>query len=137
MTSLILRTTTKFLTALLLMFSLFLLLRGHNDAGGGFVGGLVASIAIILFAWANTVAEARRLIRVDPRGIIGVGLLTALSSTIAAFLNGEPFLTGHVWAVDFLGVTSLKLSTALIFDTGVFLTVFGVTLTIILSLAED
>ena len=137
MNSLIFRTTTRFLVALLILFSLFLLLRGHNDSGGGFVGGLVAAIAIILFAWAANISEARRLLKVHPQFLIGLGLLVAVSSGILAFLKGEQFLTGHGTAVNILGITSLKLSTPLLFDVGVYLTVVGVTLAIILALSDE
>lgn len=137
MTSLIFRTTTRFIVALLLLFSIFLLLRGHNDAGGGFVGGLVAAIAVILFSWATSISEARQLLRVDPRFLIGLGVLMAMSSGLYALITGEPYLTGHGVAVPVFGLTSVKLSTPLVFDIGVYFTVIGVALTVILSLVEE
>lgn len=137
MNSLIFRTTVKFLVALLTLFSIFLLFRGHNDPGGGFVGGLVAAVAMILFAWATSISEARQLLRVPPQFLIGLGLLAAASSGMLAFFLAEPFLTGHGVTLDIRGITSLKVSTPLLFDIGVYLTVIGVTLAIIFSLAEE
>ncbi|MBI2868731.1 MAG: Na+/H+ antiporter subunit B [Chloroflexi bacterium] len=137
MTSLIFRTTTRFIVALLFLFSIFLLLRGHNDAGGGFVGGLVAAIAVILYSWATSTGEARRLLRVDPRFFIGLGILMAMSSGIPALIRGAPFLTGYAAPLAIFNVTALKVSTPLVFDIGVYLTVIGVALTIILSLGEE
>jgi len=75
--SLILSTATRLLLPLLLMFSIFLLLRGHNEPGGGFVGGLVAAAAFALHAIAYSVAATRRLLIIDPRALIGTGLLIA------------------------------------------------------------
>ncbi len=71
--SLILSTATRYLLPLLLLFSLFLLLRGHNEPGGGFVGGLVAVAAFALYALAAGTQEARSLLRVDTRTLMAVG----------------------------------------------------------------
>ncbi len=135
--SLILRTATRFLLPLLLLFSLFLLLRGHNSPGGGFVGGLVAAAAFALYALAFDVAAARQLLRIDPRQLIAVGLLVALASGMVAWLAREPFMTGQWSYITVLGIGPVPLGTPLIFDLGVYLVVVGVMLTIILSLAEE
>jgi multicomponent Na+:H+ antiporter subunit B len=134
MTSLILSTATRYILPLLLLFSIFLLLRGHNEPGGGFVGGLVAAAAFALYAIAFDVATARRTLGVDTRTLIGLGLLVALSSALAALIAGQPFMTGlwSEYAVPLLG----KVGTPLLFDTGVYLVVIGVALTIIFGLAE-
>lgn len=133
MSSLILCTATRFLLPLLLMFSVFLMLRGHNDPGGGFAGGLVAAAAFTLYAIAFDVPTTRRALRVDPRSFIGTGLLIALSSGIPPLLANKPFLTG-LWF--YLPGTKVKIGTPLFFDIGVYLVVFGIALTIILALAE-
>ncbi len=97
MISIILRTATKFLITLLLLFSVFLLLRGHNEPGGGFIGGLVAASAYVLHAMAYNVASTLSALRVAPRTLIGVGLVTAAISGLLPLLFGRPFLTG-LWA---------------------------------------
>lgn len=136
-TSLILRTATRMLLTVLLLFSLFLLLRGHNAPGGGFVGGLVAGSAFVLYAIAFDPASARRALHIDPRLLIGVGLLVAASGGILSLLRGLPFMTG-LWRKWMLpGGTVVEMGTPLLFDIGVYLVVMGVTLTILLSLMEE
>jgi multicomponent Na+:H+ antiporter subunit B len=137
MFSLILRTTTRFLLPLLLLFSVFLLLRGHNDPGGGFVAGLVASAAFALYAIAYDVKSARQMLRFDPKTIIGLGLSLAIGSGLLGLLRGQPFLTGQWVYLDWFGNSTLKIGTPLIFDLGVYLVVLGVMLSIILTLMEE
>ncbi len=137
MTSLILRTATRFLMALLLLFSIFLLLRGHNEPGGGFIGGLVAASAAALHAIAYDPATARSALWVEPRTLIGAGLVVAAGSGLWGLALGQPFLTGHWLDIDLPGVGALGLGTPLLFDLGVYLVVIGVTLTVILTLAEE
>ena len=86
MKSLILRTATRFLMPLLLLFALFLLFRGHNEPGGGFVGGLVVAAAFILYAIAYGVSAGRSALLIDPSTLVGIGLLVAFGTGIAAVL---------------------------------------------------
>jgi len=120
---------------LLLLFSIFLLYRGHNEPGGGFVGGLVAAGAFALYAMAYDVPGAKRLLRIEPRSLIGVGLLFAVGSGIIGIVMGAPFLTGK-WTTEDLPLLG-KVGTPLLFDIGVYLVVIGVVLTIIFSLMES
>lgn len=134
MRSLILSTATRYMLPLLLLFSVFLLVRGHNDPGGGFVGGLVGAAAFALYVLAFDVETARRALAVDSKTLIGLGLLTALASGLVGPVGGRPLLTG-VWtqhAVPLLG----KVGTPMLFDVGVYMVVVGATLTIIFALAE-
>ena len=133
--SLILSAAAMYILPLLLLFSIFLLFRGHNEPGGGFVGGLVAAAAFGLYAIAFDVDHARRLLRVDERVLIGAGLLLALASGLIAVFNGEPFMTA-IWGEQTLPVLG-KLGTVLFFDIGVYLVVLGITLKIIFVLAEE
>lgn len=135
MISLILSTATRYLLPLLLLFSVFVLLRGHNEPGGGFVGGLVAAAALALYAIAYGVAAARQMLRIDPRALIGVGLLIAIGSGLLSAARGLPFLTG-LWVERELPLLG-KVGTPLLFDVGVFLVVIGVVLTIIFALSEE
>jgi multicomponent Na+:H+ antiporter subunit B len=134
--SLILRTTTRYLTPLLLIFSVFLFWRGHNQPGGGFAGGLVAAAPFALFSIAFGAAEARRVLYVEPHVLIGTGLLTALVSGVIGMLGGNPFLTGTWGYLRLPGTDPLDLGTPLLFDLGVYLVVIGVTLSIIFALEE-
>lgn len=137
MTSVILRTTTRFLLPLLLLFSLFLLMRGHNDPGGGFSGGLVGASAFVLYGFAFGVPEAIAALRVNPRVLIGAGLLLAVGSGSLGLAGGWPLMTSLWWPVVLPGFGQLDVGTPLIFDCGVYLVVVGVTLSIILPLAEE
>jgi multicomponent Na+:H+ antiporter subunit B len=135
MASLILSTATTYLLPLLVLLSVYLLLHGHNVPGGGFVGGLVASAAFALYAIGHGAAEARRLLRINPRSLIGAGLLITLLSGCPALLLGKPFLTG-LWSILKLP-EHWKIGTPLLFDAGVYVVVIGATLTIIFLLAEE
>lgn len=135
--SLILQTATRFVFSLMLLLSIFLLLRGHNEPGGGFIGGLIASLGFVLYAIAFDVARSRELLHTNPRVLIGTGLVTAATAGIIALVAGDSFLTGLWWEVKLPVLGHTDLSTVLLFDIGVYLTVIGVTLTIILTLLED
>ncbi|PFG09726.1 MULTISPECIES: Na+/H+ antiporter subunit B [unclassified Marinobacter] len=135
--TLILHTAALFIMPLQLMFSLFLLLRGHDEPGGGFIGGLVAASAFVLYAFAFGSTATRRILRVDPRDLLSAGLLFALASTLPAFLAGQPMLTAHWWELPLPGDTYLKLSTVLIFDIGVYAAVLGTIMTFVINLMES
>ncbi len=130
-TSPIFRTAARLLMPLLLLFAAFLLWRGHNEPGGGFVGGLVAAAAFSLYLMAFGLGRARRALFVKPMTLLGAGLLVALCSGIPAVVRGQPFLTAQWIAAP------LTLGTPMLFDIGVFLVVTGVVLMMIFSLAEE
>ncbi len=132
--SIILSTAARSLAPLMILFSFYLLLRGHNEPGGGFVGGLVASSAFALFIIAYDVQHARDMLRVDPQVLMGSGLLIALLSGLPAVFLGMPFMTG-LWYSAKIPVIG-KVGTPLVFDVGVYLLVVGIVLTIIFALAE-
>ena len=127
----IFRKAARLLMPLLLSFAAFLLYRGHNEPGGGFVGGLVAASAFSLYLMAFGVSRARRALRVKPMTLLGIGLLVALASSLPAVLNGLPFLTAQ-WVLE-----PVALGTPMVFDIGVFLVVTGVVLMMVFSLAEE
>ena len=135
MTSSILQTAARLLMPLLLLFAVFLLLRGHNQPGGGFVGGLVVAASFVLYSIAFGVDAARRALLVRPSTLLGVGLLVALVSGLPAVVVGRAFMTA-MWTTIAVGSTALDVGTPLIFDIGVFLAVIGVVLTIVFTLAE-
>ena len=135
MRSLILSTATRYLMPLLLLFSVFLLLRGHNEPGGGFVGGLTAAAAFALFAIAEGVAAARRMLFLHPRTLLGTGLLIAAGAGLFAMIVGLPYMTGLWSSLEVPAVG--KLGTPLLFDVGVYLVVVGMALMIVFELAED
>lgn len=136
MTSSILQTGARALMPLLLLFAVFLLLRGHNQPGGGFVGGLVVALSFVLYSLAFGVDASRRALLVSPSTLLGVGPLVALTSGLPGVLRGQSFLTAQ-WAELSVGGTVVAVGTPLVFDVGVFLAVIGVVLTIVFTLAED
>jgi multicomponent Na+:H+ antiporter subunit B len=133
--SIILRTTSRIIMAVLLVFSVFLLIRGHNLPGGGFSGGLVASAAFAVHGLAFGVPSARRLLHWDPRSILAGGLVIALVSGLLALPEHLPFLTG-LWDKTPLPVLG-KVGTPLLFDAGVYFVVLGVVLLLVFTLAEE
>lgn len=136
MNSIVLRTASRLLVGLLLLFSIFLLLRGHNEPGGGFVGGLVAAAAFVLYGLADNEISVRQAIHFDTRSYIAAGLLVAGASALFPVLLGLPVLTG-VWGEFELFGAAVELGSPLIFDIGVYIAVIGVALTIVLAMAEE
>ncbi|HEX3051328.1 MAG TPA: Na+/H+ antiporter subunit B [Aggregatilineaceae bacterium] len=135
MRSLILQTSIRYLVPLQLMFSIFLLLGGHQGPGGGFVGGLVAASAFSIYAIAYGVESARRILHVDPIVLIGTGLFMALTSGVLGLLIDGQFMV-HQWGErSYPGIK--QLNTPVLFDAGVYAVVVGVTLLIIFSLIEE
>ena len=136
MKSIILATATKYLMPLLLLLSAFFLLRGHNLPGGGFVGGLVASATFILHSFAFGAEQTRKLLRLSPHSITGIGLLIALGSGLVGILGGHPFMTGQWVTIPGASGEGLHIGTPVFFDIGVYLVVLGAVLSIMLALAE-
>ncbi len=135
MNTLIFRTAAPFLTALMLLFSVFVLLRGHNEPGGGFIGGLIAASALAIYGIACGVTAVRRAIVFHPLTIAGFGLLAASVAGFLSVFAGVPFMTG-LWIYPHLFGMEVALSTVMLFDTGVYLVVVGAITSIALALEE-
>jgi multicomponent Na+:H+ antiporter subunit B len=133
--SIVFQTTTRAITPVLLAFSLFMLLRGHNEPGGGFIGGLLAVTAFALYTLAFDARQARALLRVSPQFLTAIGLLLATASGCLAWLAGQPFMLGLWLPVEF--PAELKIGTVLLFDVGVYLVVLGAALLVLLTLSEE
>ncbi|HLR42470.1 MAG TPA: Na(+)/H(+) antiporter subunit B [Pseudogracilibacillus sp.] len=134
---LILRMTSSLIVFILLGFAVYLLLAGHNSPGGGFVGGLTTSAAILLMYMAYGEKAVNKIIPINYIHFIPLGLLVAVLTGLGALLFDVPFLThafGHLY-IPFFG--EIELATAMFFDIGVYFTVFGTTMTIILTIASD
>jgi multisubunit Na+/H+ antiporter MnhB subunit len=132
MSTLILRTATRMLTALLLLVSVYLLWRGHNEPGGGFVGGLTAAAAFILVAISDGWRAARKALGFDPRVVALAGLSIAAGAGLVSAFFGLPMLTGLWWKQ-----AGLPLGTPLLFDIGVYLAVMGSVLTIAFAIERE
>ena len=136
MRGLILPTAATWLMPVLLLFSVFLLLRGHNEPGGGFAGGLVAAAAFVLLSIADGVPAARRVLRVDPRSLIGVGLLVMLLSGFVAPLLGDYGYLKSLWWTFDVGAYDVSVGVPLLFDIGVYMGVAGTILLITFAMEE-
>ena len=138
MNSVILRAGTRYLAGLLLLVSVFMLLRGHNEPGGGYISGLIGSSGLVLYAIACGTKDARAALRLPPETIAVLGLLIALGAGLIAALFGDDFFTGQ-WL--FVGATEddkgLPISTVLMFDIGVYGAVFGSVLALVFTLEEE
>ena len=115
-----------------------MLLRGHNEPGGGFIGGLIGATGFVLYTLGCGTSEARAALRVLPQTIAMCGLGIALLAGLAAGLFGDAFFTGQ-WL--FLGDREtgdyIPLSTVLVFDIGVYLVVFGSILSLVFAMEEE
>ncbi len=133
--TLIFRTVAPFLTALMLLFSVFVLLRGHNEPGGGFIGGLIAASGLAIYGIARGVAAVRRALFFHPLSIAGCGLLLSTAAGLFSILFGVPFMTG-LWIYPNLLGLEVPLSSVMLFDVGVYLVVLGAITSIALALEE-
>jgi multicomponent Na+:H+ antiporter subunit B len=133
--SLILRTSARYLLVTALLLSVVVLLRGHNEPGGGFIGGLIAASGFAFYAVAFGQRATYRVLRLHPIAWCGVGLLAGLASGLPALLVfGEPFLK-HYWLPPL--IPGLSLGTATVFDIGVYLTVLGFVLGFLVPFMEE
>ena len=136
MNTIIFRTIAPFLVAIMVVFSVFVLLRGHNEPGGGFIGGLIAASAVAIYGIAVGVKDVRKALKFDPLVIAGFGLFVSGFSGIVSIAFNVPFLTG-LWTYFELGNAKVALSSVLFFDIGVYLVVLGAISAIALALEED
>lgn len=129
MSSLILSAVSKGIVPIASLFALFLLLRGHNEPGGGFAAGLVLGIAIWLQALAFGPEETKARLARKVRPALPVGLALAAASGLFSMPDGKPFLTHQHWEWP-------SVSTALFFELGVFLVVVGTVAILTAAFAE-
>ncbi|MDY6482320.1 monovalent cation/H+ antiporter subunit A [Acinetobacter faecalis] len=135
------RITSSWILALALVVSLYIFLRGHNLPGGGFIAGLITSLALVIQYIALGQDQAERLLKAKSGRLyeiwIGIGLVIAGLSGIGAWLWGRPFLTSaHIYvSPPILG--EMHLASAAIFDLGVYITVVGATMLMISVLGDS
>ncbi|MEM1140381.1 MAG: MnhB domain-containing protein [Pseudomonadota bacterium] len=136
MTSLILRTATPLLVSLMIVYSIFVLFRGHNEPGGGFIGGLIAASAFCVLGISSGPQAVRSALRVPPMSLAGTGLFFAGISGLVAALFEQPFLTGKWYFPETELDMKIPIATPVLFDIGVWLVVVGTIVAITLVLAE-
>lgn len=135
--SLILDTTLRLVFDLALVLSVYLLFAGHNQPGGGFVGGLVAAAAIALRYVAGGLGEVHKAVPIRPWLLLSAGLLVASLTAVAPLLSGAGPLDQRAFEWDAWLLGHVKLTTATIFDAGVYLIVVGLTLMLFEGLGEE
>ena len=119
------------------MVSVYLFMRGHNEPGGGFVAGLVMSVALLLQYIVSGTVWVEEHMPLRPRRWIGVGLLTALATGVGSWFLGYPFMTTHTAHLTLPLIGEIHIASALFFDIGVFTLVVGSTLLVLTSLAHQ
>jgi multicomponent K+:H+ antiporter subunit A len=124
------------LLPLALLVSFYLLLRGHNLPGGGFIAALVTSVALILQYIAGGIAWTRERSLNDYYPVIAIGLIIAALTGIGSWVFGAPFLTSAYGHFDLPLIGDVELATAMLFDLGVYLTVVGTVMLILINLGE-
>ena len=137
MTSLILQTAMRLILPLTLLFGLYLAFKGHNEPGGGFIGGLALAVSLVLYRMSYGSASFDQLMPFHPRWIVAGGLLIALLIAIYPMVfGGRPLLTSEEYSF-YIGQAHFHFTTAMFFDIGVMLVVVGVSVGMIGRLSEE
>ena len=138
MTSPLFKTAARLIVPLTLMFAAYIALRGHNDPGGGFIGGLMVSVALIVYGLAHGRDAMLRLMPFHPRVLVTLGLAIAYTTALVPLLFGSALLTSLVIDEFYIGFDqTIHFASAVFFDIGVLLVVVGVTVGMIQRLSEE
>ncbi|WP_245415690.1 Na(+)/H(+) antiporter subunit B [Alteribacter populi] len=132
-----LHTISRIVALIILSFSIYLFFAGHNNPGGGFIGGLMTASALLLLYLSFDLDRIKKVLPIDYEKFIAIGLLIGIATGINSMFFGDPFLTQYFeyYTVPILG--EIELTTALPFDLGIYLVVVAVALLIILTIAGD
>jgi len=133
---LLLEVISRPLLPLILMVAVYLMLRGHNAPGGGFIAGLVVGIALVMQYLASGVEWTQARLHIDYFKVIAVGLILSLLTGVASWLLGYPFMTTTFTYLYWPIVGKFEVASAMVFDLGVFLTVVGITMVILAELGK-
>lgn len=132
MSSVIFRVGSSVVLPFALGLSLYLLWRGHNEPGGGFIGGLIAAAGYACYALPRNYTALRQVLPIDSLQLLALGLAAALVSGLAGLMGRNAYLT-HAW----MEIGNLALGTTLLFDIGVYLAVLGAILTFLSLFLEQ
>ncbi len=127
---------TRAILPIAVLVGIYIFLRGHNQPGGGFVAGLVISIALLMQYMASGFAWAQYRQRVEYHSMIGWGVIIAGLTGAGAWLAGKPFLTSAYGYLHFPPIEEFEWATAMAFDLGVFLAVLGAVMLMLYSLSR-
>ncbi|WP_320177536.1 monovalent cation/H+ antiporter subunit A [Roseovarius pacificus] len=127
---------TRAMLPIAVMVGVYIFLRGHNQPGGGFVAGLVISIALLMQYMASGFAWTQSRQRIEYHSMIGWGVVIAGLTGAGAWLAGKPFLTSAYGYIHWPPIEEFEWATAMSFDLGVFLTVLGAVMLMLYSLSR-
>lgn len=127
---------TRVMLPLSLMVGVYIFLRGHNEPGGGFIAGLVVSVALVMQYMASGFGWTQNRMKVNYHGMIGLGVIAAAITGVSAWVAGLPFLTSGFVHVHLPIVGEFELASAMGFDLGVFLTVVGAVMLALAKLSQ-
>lgn len=130
-------TTVRLVFDAAVVLSLFMLFAGHNQPGGGFVGGLVGAAAMSLRYLAGGLDELRSLLPVRPWTLLSIGLLLAAGTAATSVVTGGPMLEHAAWGAEVVALGHVSVTSALVFDTGVYLVVVGLMTTVLEALGDE
>ncbi|MEM9021747.1 MAG: MnhB domain-containing protein [Planctomycetota bacterium] len=141
MSSLILRTANQFIVPVTLLFAAYMALKGHNLPGGGFIGGLIAAVSLVLYRMSHGRAAMSRIMPFHPRVMVAAGLAIATLTGVVALCFGKPMLYSEVIYIDlpYTDATAdpFYIPSAFFFDVGVMLVVVGISVGMIVRLGEE
>ena len=129
--------SVRIVFAAVMVGSIWLLFAGHNQPGGGFVGGIVAGAAIALRYVQGGLAEVRTLSRGRPWTLLGAGLLISTVTSVVPLLVGEAVLESGAATFDLPLLGTVKVTVGLAFDIGVYLVVIGLAMMVFESFGDD
>lgn len=116
--------------------SLFLLVVGHDAPGGGFVGGLLAGAALLVVFLSQGTRAVSRILPVDPRTLLGLGIAVAVATAVVGLVAGSAFLDAGKLTLDLWLLGKFSVGSALVFDVGVYLVVVGLIATVLTELGS-
>ena len=133
----VLKTVTKLVVFILLTFGFYVFFAGHNNPGGGFIGGLIFSSAFILMFLAFNVADVLESLPIDFKALMVIGSLLSAITAITPTFFGKPFLSQYdaTIAIPLLG--NIHVTTVTVFELGILLSVVGVIVTVMLALSGE
>ena len=133
----LLATGARTMIPTLLVFSIYLLVVGHDLPGGGFAGGLVGGAALLLVYLAFGDRGVKRALRIDPEVITGLGLAVAFVAGVLGLFLGDGFLEALSASAEVPLIGTVKVTSVLLFDIGVYLVVIGLVATATVRLGSE
>jgi multicomponent Na+:H+ antiporter subunit B len=138
MNSLIYKVGANLLFGILLVFSIFMLLRGHNEPGGGFIGGLIGAVAFIVYKLSSDIQSTLVVLRVNPKNIAVFGLAVALLGGLIGPMFGDGLFSGQWYFINATEDSKgFPISSVLLFDVGVYLTVLGAIVALVIEMERQ